>query len=112
MAEGLKNDLMSRDFRRPGITSEIYNKATKLIENMFPQLYQKINPEIKFIYEIYDLNEKEEIILYANEIFCVNNNITINELKNKIKILDATVASIQVSLSIEILYMNYYCELK
>jgi hypothetical protein len=43
MAEGVRRDLMTREFRRPGITSEIYTNSTIQFTKEFPYLYSKVS---------------------------------------------------------------------
>jgi len=64
MAEGVKRDLMTREFRRPGITSEIYTNATIVFASETPKLYKKVIPEVKVIFETYGLRTPAEIKRY------------------------------------------------
>ena len=59
MAEGLKRDLMSREFRKPGITAELYLNASIAIEKSMPQLYAKIKPEVQLIHETFFMLPEE-----------------------------------------------------
>lgn len=59
MAEGLKRDLMSREFRKPGITAELYLNASIAIEKSMPQLYAKIKPEVQLLHETYFMLPEE-----------------------------------------------------
>jgi hypothetical protein len=59
MAEGLKRDLMSREFRKPGITAELYLNASIAIEKSMPQLYSKIKPEVQLLHETYFMLPEE-----------------------------------------------------
>lgn len=64
MADGVKRDLMTREFRRPGITSEIYTNATIVFAMETPKLYKKVIPEVKIIFETYGLSTSAEIKRY------------------------------------------------
>jgi len=59
MADGLKKDLMSREFRKPGITAELYLNASIAIEKDMPQLYAKIKPEVQLLHETYFMPPEE-----------------------------------------------------
>lgn len=61
MAEAVRKDLMTREFRRPGITAEVYTNATLQIEKKYPEIYRKVAPEIRIIHETYDMTNAEEI---------------------------------------------------
>ena len=53
MAEGMKEDLLSREFRKPAVTAEVYLNASLGIQQNIPDLYQKMLPEVKVIHETY-----------------------------------------------------------
>lgn len=61
MAEGVKRDLMTREFRRPGLTSEIYTNATIIFATETPKLYKKVAPEVKVIFDTYGLQNPTEL---------------------------------------------------
>ena len=73
MADAVRNDLMTREFRRPGITAEVYGNATIQIEKSLPEIYRKIAPEIRIIHETYDMTNADDIKRYLLlKIFYVN----------------------------------------
>lgn len=95
MAENIRDDLMTREFRKPGITSELYLNASKTIEIDMPELYAKIRPEVKFINEVFFMREAGEMQKFAVEVFCPREKISPDQLKERLQILDASLAAIQ-----------------
>jgi hypothetical protein len=97
MAARLKDDLMNREFRKPGLTSEVYRNASLSIQFDMPELYSKIKPEIKILHETYFMEDlsSEEIKNFIVKDFGPKNDITIGVLKEKLKILDSTLAAIE-----------------
>lgn len=61
MVEGVQKDLMTREFRRPGLTSEVYKNATVELASQFPEVYSKVLPEIQLIYETYNIPDRADI---------------------------------------------------
>lgn len=53
MASGLEKDLMSREFRRPGLTAELFLNASMQIQREMPELYAKVRPEVQLLHEAY-----------------------------------------------------------
>ena len=81
---------MTREFRKPGITAELYMNASKTIEVDMPELYAKIRPEIKFANEVYFMNEPAEVQKYATTVFCPREKLSPDQLKERLQILDAS----------------------
>ena len=95
MASGIQRQLMSREFRKPGITSEIYKNATEMIANTMPELYKKVNPEVKLIYEAYNMKDEAKIRDFVSNDFCPRNDISLPELKEKLRIYENCLGTIQ-----------------
>eukprot|EP01038_Epipyxis_sp_PR26KG_P011188 gene11188-15008_t len=94
MREGLKRDLMSRQFRRPALTSEVYQNASFAIQFKMPELYAKVRPEVKAMHETYFMADENVIKSYLQNDFCPRNNISMDQLKERLRIYEATVAAI------------------
>ncbi len=43
------------------ITSELYANATLLIENLMPELYGKVRPELRLVHEAYFITQPEQM---------------------------------------------------
>ena len=114
MAARLKDDLMNREFRKPGLTSEVYRNASLSIQVDMPELYSKIKPEIKVLHETYFMEDlsSDDIRNFIIKDFGPKNDITINVLKEKLKVLDSSLASIEdmdyirLRLRVQKLYMS------
>ena len=85
---------MNREFRKPGLTAQIYLNASIMIETDSPELYKKVKPEVKIIHETYFINDKNEIKKYI-QTFCLRESITIDRLKESLKLYEASLAGIQ-----------------
>ena len=69
--------------------------ASKTIEVDMPELYAKIRPEIKFAHEVYFMNEPAEVPKYATTVFCPREKLSPDQLKERLQILDASLAAVQ-----------------
>jgi hypothetical protein len=61
MQKNLQAELMNREFRKPGITAELYLNASLTIQQRMPELYNRVRPEIKFLNEIYFFSDESEL---------------------------------------------------
>jgi len=61
MLDKIRDQLMSREFRKPAITAEVYLNASMKIKDTMPEFYSKIKAEVKVIHETYFLTEQEDI---------------------------------------------------
>ena len=95
MASGIQRQLMGREFRKPGITSEIYKNATEMIADTMPELYKKVNPEVKLIYEAYNMKDETKIRDFVTNDFCPRNDVSLPELKEKLRIYENCLGTIQ-----------------
>lgn len=99
MAQGLEKDLMAREFRKPAITSEVYLNASMSIQFNMPELYARVKPEVQLLHETFFLiqnpDSTEELRRYVNEEFCPRAGITPPQLKERLKIFEATLAAVQ-----------------
>jgi hypothetical protein len=95
MQKNLQTELMTREFRKPGLTAEMYTNASAIIQNRMPELYKRVRPEIRFLSEIYFCTTEEELHAYVKP-FCARENISPDQLKERLRIYDATLAAIQV----------------
>eukprot|EP00607_Mallomonas_marina_P004484 CAMPEP_0182438364 /NCGR_PEP_ID=MMETSP1167-20130531/85712_1 /TAXON_ID=2988 /ORGANISM="Mallomonas Sp, Strain CCMP3275" /LENGTH=520 /DNA_ID=CAMNT_0024631687 /DNA_START=608 /DNA_END=2170 /DNA_ORIENTATION=- len=98
MREVLASQLMSREFRKPATTAQVYENATDKIATNMPELYKKILPEVRVVYETYRMNDPEEIRNYITKVFCVRNNslgCAPELLRENLKRLDASISAIQ-----------------
>jgi hypothetical protein len=95
MQKNLQTELMTREFRKPGLTAEMYTNASAIIQNRMPELYKRVRPEIRFLSEIYFCTTEEELRAYVKP-FCARENISPDQLKERLRIYDATLAAIQV----------------
>lgn len=55
MADGIRSDLMTRTFKKPGQSSEIYRNATIAIQARMPEAYDAMLPEVKAVQETFFL---------------------------------------------------------
>lgn len=95
MLDKIRDQLMSREFRKPAITAEVYLNASMKIKDTMPEFYSKIKAEVKVIHETYFLTEEEDIKNYILKEFCPRVRISVEDLKEKLKILDASLAAVQ-----------------
>jgi hypothetical protein len=95
MADGIQNDLMSREFRKPGITSEVYLNASMSIQLNMPELYAKIRPEVQLMHETFFMEDTKEINDFVIKDFCPRIKVSPDLLKEKLKIYEASLAAIQ-----------------
>jgi len=94
MQEGLERDLMSREFRKPGLTAELYLNASNIIESGMPELYSKVKPEVQLLHETYFM-DSDELKTYVNKIFCPRTNMGLDQLKEKLRIYESSLAAAQ-----------------
>jgi len=66
-----------------------------MIETDSPELYQKIKPEVKIIHETYFMSDDDEIKRYTTQTFCVREGITVDRLRESLKLYEAALAGIQ-----------------
>ena len=64
MRENIQTQLMSREFRKPAVTAEVYLNASVKIQTEMPGLYARVRDEVKVIHETYDMKNKEDIKRY------------------------------------------------
>jgi len=94
MSAGVERQLMSKEFRKPGLTSEIYRNATFQIVHEMPDLYNKVYPEVKFVIETLNL-ETRDILKFAEETFCPQHSINIDLLKERLRLYEVALSSVQ-----------------
>lgn len=63
MADGVRRDLMTREYRRPGITAEIYKNSTNEFKTRFPSLYSKVASTIN-CYNVFTINSCIKMIFH------------------------------------------------
>jgi hypothetical protein len=95
MSSGIERQLMSREFRKPGLTAEVYTNATKMITEEMPDLYEKVFPEVKFVNEAFYMNNAEEVRIFVTKEFCPRNDISVDLLKERLRLYETSLASIQ-----------------
>ena len=95
MSSGIERQLMSREFRKPGLTAEVYTNATKMITEEMPDLYEKVFPEVKFVNEAFYMNSEEEVRTFVTKEFCPRNDISVDLLKERLRLYETSLASIQ-----------------
>lgn len=95
MAKSIEKQLMSREFRKPGTTAEVYLNASLIIEKTMPAIYKKVRPEIKALHETFFIQTAEEKKRYTIEILCPRENISPDQLKESLRIFDASIAAVQ-----------------
>ena len=66
-----------------------------MIETDSPELYKKVKPEVKIIHETYFMSDNDEIKRYTIQTFCVREGITVDRLKESLKLYEAALAGIQ-----------------
>lgn len=64
MSQGLKKDLMDREFRKPAITAEMYLNASLTIQRDMRHLYEKVRPEVQLLHEVYFINKEADVLRY------------------------------------------------
>lgn len=94
MADGVRNQLMTREFRKPGITAEVYRNASVAIEQRMPEAYEKIFPEIKALHETYDMSLQNKKEFIVNNL-CPREGVTVKEITSRLQILSNSLAAIQ-----------------
>ena len=60
MSEGLQRDLMSREFRKPGLTAELFLNTSNAVQTQFPELYGKVRPELRALHETYFMSSEAD----------------------------------------------------
>lgn len=60
-AESIQKQLMSREFRKPGLTAEAYLNASRVIQTEMTELYDKVRPEIRLLHEVYFIKDSAAI---------------------------------------------------
>lgn len=95
MSDGIQKDLMSREFRKPGITSEVYLNASQSIQVNMPELYAKIRPEVQLMHETFFMDDSAEIKNFFLKDFCARVGMTPEQVKDRLKIYEASLAAIQ-----------------
>lgn len=94
-AEGIRRDLMTREFRKPGITAAAYMNASMSIQKDMPGMYARIRPEIRFMHESYFIDSKEDVRTFAEKEFCPSNGISLDQLKEKLRLYEGALAAVQ-----------------
>jgi len=94
MAEGLEKDLMSRDFRKPGITSELYLNASNAIATTMPELLARVRPEVRLLHEVYFMTT-EDCVEYVQKVFCPKTGLSPDQVREKLRIYEASLAAVQ-----------------
>ena len=61
LRDRIRTNLMSREFRKPAVTAEVYLNATLKIRNNWPHIYAKVYDEAKAIHETYFMEDPAEI---------------------------------------------------
>ena len=61
-----------------------------------PELYSKVRPEIRLIHETYFVKDPSELRRYVETEFCPANKIRLDELKLRLRLLECTIATIEV----------------
>ena len=59
MAEGLRADLMSREFRQPATTAEVYLNASLVLQRS--PLYLRARPEVRLVHETFFLSDPQRL---------------------------------------------------
>mmetsp|Transcript_15263 Transcript_15263/g.20914 ORF Transcript_15263/g.20914 Transcript_15263/m.20914 type:complete len:691 (+) Transcript_15263:1-2073(+) len=95
MAEGLRADLMSREFRQPATTAEVYLNASLTLQRSMPQLYSRVRPEVQLVHETFFMSEPQQIQDFFTGEFCPRVGLSPSEVKLRLKMYIASLAAIQ-----------------
>lgn len=99
MREKTYNNLMSTVFRKPALTSQTYNNASVNIQTLMPALYAKVAPEVKVLHETYEMVREgrfDDVRRHVEGVVCPREGLSLDELKFRLRLFDATVSNIQV----------------
>ena len=97
MSRGIKEDLMIREFRKPGLTAEIYLNASIELQNN-QELYNLVIPELKAVHETYFFlydNKLAEAKQYIQNQFCTRENISMGDLVQRLACFESSLAGVQ-----------------
>jgi hypothetical protein len=94
MAKSIEKQLMSREFRKPGTTAEVYLNASMLIQLNMPGVYKKVRPEVKALHETFFMTDLEKRS-YIVSVLCPREGISPDQLKENLRIFDASLAAVQ-----------------
>ena len=95
MSAGIERQLMSREFRKPGLTSEVYTNASRLITEEIPELYAKVYPEVKLVNEAFYMSDTVQVRIFVEKEFCPRYNISLDQLKERLRLFETCLSSIQ-----------------
>lgn len=95
MQKAVQRNFVDQYLTQPAITGQVYLNASMQIEQNMPELYARIKPEVKVLYETYFMQDSTAIRDYITNKFCPNNGITLDSLKEKLKILESMVAALE-----------------
>ena len=99
MREKTYNNLMTTVFRKPALTSQTYTNASVNIMTLMPALYAKVAPEVKVLHETYDMVREgrlDDVRRHIEGVVCPREGLSLEELKLRLRLFDATVSNIQV----------------
>lgn len=96
MEEGIRSDLMTREFKRPGQSAEIYRNASIAIQARNPEQYESMRPEVKVVQETYFLVAEmryDEAKAYILNDFLPKNNLELETFKQGLRYYEAALAA-------------------
>ena len=98
MEEGIRSDLMTREFKRPSQSAEIYRNASIAIQARNPDQYNSMRPEVRVVQETYFLvadMRYDEAKAYILNDFLPKNNLDLETFKQDLRYFEAALAAMQ-----------------
>ena len=98
MAEGIRSDLMTRTFKKPGQSAEIYRNATIAIQARMPEAYDAMLPEIKAVQDTFFLVAEGRFDAakdYLVNEFMPNNQLEREDFMKGLRSFEAALAAMQ-----------------
>ena len=96
MRDQVEESLNYRFYQDPAYSSYVYGNASLNIEmNMYDEVYVNIRPEIKAIHETYAMTSDQDKKKYLNEILCPREKIDLEQLKEGLLILEASLGALE-----------------
>ena len=96
MQKQTEESLIFRYYQDPVHSSYVYGNASLNIEmNMYDDVYVNVRPEIKAIHETYAMDDDAEKRRYLTEILCPRESINVEQLKENLLILEASLGALE-----------------
>lgn len=103
LRESVRRELTFTRLRSPAVTAQIYRNASLLIQQTMPDAYAKLRPEIQLLHEVsflpqnVDEEEQRKAVVrdYITSVFCPRQQLTLEEVKQSLRIYSATLGSMQ-----------------